>query len=100
MWSNRVFRQAAPAGAAVEKQQPQLLLGWNGGVGPESFGVGPGSLQPDGDTEAVTYDGDAPLLTCAPTGAGKGRGVLIPNLLRYPGPVICVDIKGELFQVT
>ena len=34
----------------------------------------------------VTYDGDAPLLTCAPTGAGKGRGVLIPKLLSYPGP--------------
>jgi type IV secretion system protein VirD4 len=100
MWSNRMSRQAPSASLTRNGQQPQLLLGWNGGVGPESFGVRPGSLQPDGDTEAVTYDGDAPLLTCAPTGAGKGRGVLIPNLLRYPGPVICVDIKGELFQVT
>ena len=27
-------------------------------------------------------------------------GVLIPNLLSYPGPVIVMDIKGELFQVT
>jgi type IV secretion system protein VirD4 len=48
----------------------------------------------------VTYDGDAPLLTCASTGTGKGRGVLIPTLLQHPGPVIALDIKGELFQVT
>ena len=53
-----------------------------------------------GSPEAVTYDGDAPLLTCASTGAGKGRGVLIPNLGNYPGPVCAIDVKGELFQVT
>ena len=52
-----------------------------------------------GDPEAVTYDGDAPLLSCAMTGAGKGRGVLIPNMLPIPAHD-AVDIKGELYQVT
>jgi type IV secretion system protein VirD4 len=81
-------------------QEQQLLLGWNGGIRPESFGFAPGSVASHGDSQAVTYDGDAHLITCAPTGAGKGRGVLIPNLLHYPGPAIVMDIKGELFQVT
>ena len=40
------------------------------------------------------------LLTIAPTGAGKFRSVLAPELLTYPGPVVCVDIKGEAYAVT
>ncbi|WGM37594.1 type IV secretory system conjugative DNA transfer family protein [Caulobacter sp. NIBR1757] len=48
----------------------------------------------------ITYDDDAHLLTAAPTGAGKGVGAIIPNLLSYPGPMIVIDPKGENFQVT
>lgn len=48
----------------------------------------------------VTYDGDGPLLTIAPTGAGKGLGYIIPNLLSYAGPIICTDPKGENAAVT
>ena len=73
------------------------MLGWDKGAGPNQFGFGPGS---DGGSGEVTYDGDAPLLSCAPTGAGKGRGVLIPTMLTYPGPLFALDIKGELYQVT
>jgi type IV secretion system protein VirD4 len=40
------------------------------------------------------------VLTCAPTGAGKGVGCVIPNLLAYPGSVVCLDVKGENFAVT
>jgi len=40
------------------------------------------------------------VLTCAPTGSGKGVGCVIPNLLEYPGSVFCLDIKGENFAVT
>lgn len=40
------------------------------------------------------------MLTCAPSGAGKGIGVVIPNLLEYTGSVFCVDIKGENYAVT
>ena len=40
------------------------------------------------------------LLTCAPTGAGKGVGAVIPALLEYPGSTITLDIKGENFVVT
>ena len=99
--SLNLFSRRVPALSSREGgRQQQLLLGWNRGTPPKSFGVTPGSLASDGDTQSVTYEGDAPLLTCASTGSGKGRGLLIPNLLSYPGPVIVMDIKGELFQVT
>jgi type IV secretion system protein VirD4 len=40
------------------------------------------------------------LITVAPPGAGKGVGVVIPNLLTYPGSVIVTDPKGENYAVT
>ena len=39
-------------------------------------------------------------LIAAPTGSGKGVGVVIPTLLTYPGSVICLDVKGENFART
>ena len=46
------------------------------------------------------YDGTAHLMTVAPTGTGKGRSVVIPTLLTYPGSVVVLDPKGENYQVT
>ena len=100
MFTNSNGRRLPPSAPRGGQPEQRLLLGWEGGVSPKSIGFMPGSVASDGDFRAVTYDGDAPLLTCASTGAGKGRGVLVPNLLSYPGPVIVMDIKGELFQVT
>ena len=40
------------------------------------------------------------MLTCAPTGCGKGIGAVIPNLLDYPGSCVVLDIKGENYAVT
>jgi type IV secretion system protein VirD4 len=100
MQSNGFFRRATQASPGGGWDGQHLLLGWKRGSGQESFGLPPGLGMGGSNAEAVTYDGDAPLLSCAPTGKGKGRGVLIPNLLHYPGPVIAMDIKGELFQVT
>jgi type IV secretory pathway TraG/TraD family ATPase VirD4 len=48
----------------------------------------------------VVYRGDAHLMCIAPTGAGKGPGLIIPNLLHYPGPVIVTDPKGVNYLVT
>ncbi len=45
-------------------------------------------------------DVEGSVVVFAPQGAGKGVGVVVPNLLTYPGPVICTDPKGENFAVT
>ncbi|MEZ6123020.1 MAG: type IV secretory system conjugative DNA transfer family protein [Planctomycetaceae bacterium] len=50
--------------------------------------------------EPVIYADDSHLMTFAPTGSGKGRGVIIPTLLSYPGSVVVVDPKGENYAVT
>jgi len=50
--------------------------------------------------EPVLHTGDGHLITLARTGAGKGVGCIIPALLRYPGPAIVIDPKGENYQVT
>ena len=39
-------------------------------------------------------------LIAAPTGSGKGVGVVIPTLLTYKGSVFCLDVKGENFELT
>src|SRR5438067_12823330 len=75
-----------------------ILLGWNTSRR-SGFGFVPrNDHAPTG--EPLWYLGDNHLMTVAPTGAGKGRGVIIPNLLSYPGPVVIVDPKGEAYQTT
>ncbi len=40
------------------------------------------------------------VVVFAPQGAGKGVGIVIPNLLDYRGSIICTDPKGENYAVT
>ncbi len=60
----------------------------------------PGKIAAKRGSEPVLYTGDSHLITIAPTGAGKGRSVIIPNLLSYPGPIVVIDPKGENYAVT
>jgi type IV secretion system protein VirD4 len=48
----------------------------------------------------ITYKGDGHLITFARTGAGKTVGPVISNLLTYPGQVVALDIKGEVYDAT
>lgn len=81
------------------------LVGWASDA--DRLGGPLGFSSPGAEPEAVD-DAGAPilfadeghLLTIAPTGAGKGVGCIIPTLLRYPGPVIVIDPKGENAAVT
>lgn len=50
--------------------------------------------------EYLGWAGDGHILTVAPTRSGKGVGLVIPNLLHYPGSVLVVDPKGENYAVT
>ena len=74
----------------------ELLLGWDAeDLMNRPFGFAPVSRRiRRGNPQPLTYSGDSHLLTVAPTGAGKGRGVIIPNLLTYNGPVITIDPKA------
>ncbi len=53
-----------------------------------------------GYIDPILLNGEGHLMTIAPTGAGKGTGCIIPALLRYPGPVIVIDPKGENATIT
>jgi type IV secretion system protein VirD4 len=39
-------------------------------------------------------------LVAAPTGAGKGVGIVIPTLLTYAGSTVVLDVKGENYAKT
>ena len=58
-------------------------------------------LVQNGSREGVlTHLGEAPVAIIAPTGSGKGRDFIIPNILHHNGPLIVTDPKGELYAVT
>lgn len=50
--------------------------------------------------DPILHVGGGHLMTIAPTGGGKGVGCIVPSLLRYAGPVIVIDPKGENYAVT
>ena len=55
-----------------------------------------------GKTGRAHLINDEPLhaLVAAPTRAGKGVGIVIPNLLTWNGSVVVLDIKKENYQIT
>lgn len=78
--------------------QEGLILGWDKGE-QAAFGFEqPHPAAPAG--QPIRYGGDAHLLAVAPTGAGKGRDLVIPLMLDYPGSIIAIDPKGENAAVT
>lgn len=50
--------------------------------------------------EYLGWTGDGHVITVAPTRSGKGVGLVVPNLLHYPGSVIVIDPKGENYAIT
>lgn len=85
--------------------EPGLLVGWSleheHKPRPIGFHYGDPELSPSrGFLDPILFQGEGHLLTIAPTGAGKGIGCIIPTLLRYEGPVIVIDPKGENYAVT
>ena len=48
----------------------------------------------------LRFNKDGMITVFAPMGAGKGVGVVIPNLLEYRGSIVCIDIKGENSAIT
>jgi type IV secretion system protein VirD4 len=54
----------------------------------------------DGTSTMLTYSGDGSILTIAPPGSGKTTCNVVPNLLRWPGAAVVLDVKGEIYDLT
>lgn len=52
------------------------------------------------NSRLLRYDGQAHLITIAPTRSGKGVGTIIPNLLTVDRSIVCIDPKGENAAIT
>ena len=76
-------------GYSLEEEQHKPVMGFRFGDAIEDQEGGQELLEP------ILHTGDGHLITLARTGAGKGVGCIIPALLRYRGPVIVIDPKGE-----
>ena len=48
----------------------------------------------------LTFGGTQHVILAAPTRAGKGVGVVIPNLLTYPDSMVVLDLKLENYKFT
>jgi len=68
---------------------------------PIGFAIPSSGAKPaDRTGDLITIGGEGHAIVSGATGTGKSSGILIPTLLRYQGPVIAVDIKGELAAAT
>ena len=65
------------------------LLGGNGGILMGTVGG-----------KYLSLPGQQGVILSAPPRSGKGVGVVVPNLLNFPGSVIVVDIKRENWEIT
>lgn len=54
----------------------------------------------NGQRHFISFDDDRHMTLIAGSRAGKGIGIIIPNLLSYKGSVICIDPKGENASTT
>ncbi|WP_020592872.1 type IV secretory system conjugative DNA transfer family protein [Kiloniella laminariae] len=53
-----------------------------------------------GSTTLLQHDGPEHILAFAPTGTGKGVGLVLPTLLSWKESVLVLDIKGENYALT
>jgi len=54
----------------------------------------------DGKQYYLRHNGKEHILTCAPSGSGKGVGLVITTLLSWMHSVVVLDIKGENWSLT
>jgi type IV secretion system protein VirD4 len=62
--------------------------------------AGKSTALPPNAGSPIADDSEAHCLVVAPTGQGKGRSLVLPNLLTWPHSAIVVDVKGEAAQTT
>jgi type IV secretion system protein VirD4 len=75
---------------------PPLESAARGGERPAALYLG----LDEGPGDEWYYEGEGSLITIAPTRCGKTQSQVLPNLLRWKGPAVILDIKEELYQQT
>lgn len=84
--------------------EPGLIVGWSleeeHDRRPVGFSFGARSQAAETQIAPILMEREGHLMTIAPTGAGKGTGCIVPALLRFEGPVIVIDPKGENALIT
>jgi type IV secretion system protein VirD4 len=83
-----------------------IILGWHlpsveRAMGFVAAGTTGPPVRPARNAEPIIADrSEAHALVVAPTGSGKGRNLILPNLLHWPHSAIVVDVKGEAALAT
>ncbi|MGX1101353.1 type IV secretory system conjugative DNA transfer family protein [Amorphus sp. MBR-141] len=67
---------------------------------PDAIEVGIGEPPAIEPAAPLFHQGEGHILTIASTGAGKGQCYILPTLMTYGGPVLCLDPKGENYRFT
>ena len=82
--------------------RPRKLKDWLVGISQNiSTGVFVGAWQDKrGENYYLRHSGGEHVLCIAPTGSGKGVGLVIPTLLTWPQSSVITDLKGELWGAT
>ncbi|MBL4712113.1 MAG: type IV secretory system conjugative DNA transfer family protein [Gammaproteobacteria bacterium] len=52
------------------------------------------------DGQLLGVGDDRHVMLCAGSRAGKGRSIIVPNLIEYQGSVLAIDPKAELASIT
>jgi len=93
---------ATPLADVQQQRSRQATAKFATGVGKtESFAKGQMWLgRAEAGGGAVGFSDDRHVVTLAGSRSGKGTSAIIPNLIEYPGSVICIDPKGENATVT
>lgn len=80
--------------ATIEDVKDAELLNQGAGVYCGGFDDG------NGRTLYLRHNGPEHVCVIAPTGSGKGVGLVIPTLLSCPDSVFVLDVKGENYAIT
>jgi type IV secretion system protein VirD4 len=82
------------------RELPELPLGRHGAAQRRAAGFVHEAAAATEIGALINDTSEQHALVIAPTGAGKGRNVLLPWLLSYQGSIVVVDPKGEAASVT
>lgn len=77
-----------------------FLLDAPGAAWSRSSAIPLGAVEVGGRTRLLRVKSDSHLLLLAPPGAGKTTSLVIPAAQDWTGPLICLDVKGEISQLT